>query len=72
MVLEELRVLHLHSKEARSRLARRTVLKPTLIVTHFLPQGHTFSNQATPPNSVIPWAKHIQTTIGTIRQVYSQ
>jgi hypothetical protein len=28
-------------------------------VTHFLQQGHTYSNKATPPNSATPWAKHI-------------
>ena len=31
-------------------------------MTHFLQQGHTYSNKATPPNSTTPWAKHIQTT----------
>jgi hypothetical protein len=38
-VLEELRVLHLHPKEVRSRLsqaARRRVSKPTPTVIYFL------------------------------------
>ena len=30
-------------------------LKPTLTVTQFLQQGHTYSNQATPPNSANPY-----------------
>ena len=34
---------------------------PNPPVTHFLQQGHTYSNKATPPNSVTPWAKGIQT-----------
>jgi hypothetical protein len=37
------------------------VLTPTPTVTHLLQQGHTYSNRATPSNSAIPWAKHIQT-----------
>jgi len=43
MVLEEVRVLHLHPKEARNRLysARRGASKPTPTETHFLQQGHT-------------------------------
>jgi hypothetical protein len=56
MALEELRVLHLVPK-ANKRLA-----KPTPTVIHFLQQGHTYSNKATPHNSVTFWAKHIQTT----------
>jgi hypothetical protein len=35
--------------------ARRRVSKPTLTVTHFLQQSHTYSDKATPPNSVTPW-----------------
>jgi hypothetical protein len=42
--------------------SRRKVSKPTPTVTHFLQQGHTYSNKAKPPNSATPWAKHIQTT----------
>ena len=65
--LEELRVLHLVPKANRRRLAdshvaRRRVLKPTPTVTHFLQQGHTYSNKATPPNSATLWANPIQTT----------
>ena len=41
---------------------RMSVLKPTPTVTCFLQQDHTYSNKASPPNSTIPWAKHIQTT----------
>jgi hypothetical protein len=39
-----------------SQVARRRVSSP-------FPQRHTSSNKATPPNSAIPWTKHIQTTI---------
>jgi hypothetical protein len=42
--------------------ARRRVLKPMPTMTHFLQQGHTYSNKAILPNSVTSWAKHIQTT----------
>jgi hypothetical protein len=54
MAQEELRVLHLHLKEARSRLASRKQEEGL--------QAHTSSNKATPPNSATPWAKHIQIT----------
>jgi hypothetical protein len=30
-------------------------------VTHFLQQGHNYTNRATPPNSATPWVKCIQT-----------
>jgi hypothetical protein len=41
MVLEELRVLHLHPKGANCpQVARTRVSKPTLTVTHVLQQGH--------------------------------
>ena len=33
---------------------------PLLARSHLLQQGHT------PPNSAIPWAKHIQTTTGSV------
>jgi hypothetical protein len=33
---------------------------PTM--THFLQQGHTYSNKAMPCKSATPWAKHIQIT----------
>ena len=43
-------------------------LKSASTVTHFLQQGHTYSNKATPPNSVIPYeimgANCIQTPTG--------
>jgi hypothetical protein len=42
------------------------VLKPMPTVTHLFQHGHTYSNEATPPNSATPWAKHIQTIIGTV------
>ena len=42
--------------------AKRRVLKPMPTMTHFLQQGHTYSDKSIPSNSVIPWAKHIQTT----------
>ena len=32
-------------------------------MTYFLHQGHAHSNKATPPESAIPWAKHIQIAI---------
>ena len=40
----------------------RVISKPTPTVTHFLKQGHTYSNKATPPSSATPSVKHIQTT----------
>ena len=68
MALEmELSVLHLVLKETKRRLtpkgARRRVLKPSPTVTHFLQEGHTHPNKATPPKSASPWAKRIQTTV---------
>jgi hypothetical protein len=53
MAEKELRVLHLLLKAAKTR-----VLNP-------MPTVHTSSNKAT-PNSVISWAKQIQTTTATI------
>jgi hypothetical protein len=46
MVQEKLRVLHLHLKATRNglRAARMRNLKPMSTVTHFLQQGHTYSN----------------------------
>jgi hypothetical protein len=41
--------------------ARIRVSKSMPTMTYLLQQGHTYSNKATPPNRVIPWAKHIQT-----------
>jgi hypothetical protein len=40
--------------------------KPIPIGTHFLQYDHTYSNIATPPNIVPPWAKYIQTTTGEL------
>lgn len=62
MALEELRVLYLYPKEARSRLpqaARRRVSKSTLTVTHFFHQGHLSFNKPIPPDSaeVFKWGK---------------
>lgn len=67
MVQKELRVLPLHVKVIRRRLTLMcleggpvSLLLST--VTHSLQQGYTYSNKAIPPNSAIPWAKHIYTT----------
>ena len=57
MMLEELRVLHLHVKATSRILAYRKLgwgLKNIPTVTHLL-------HQDTPPNRVTPWTKHIQT-----------
>jgi len=43
-----------HSKKTVSHVIRRRVSKPNPTVTHFLQQGHTYSNKTTPPNSVTP------------------
>ena len=63
MALEELRVLHLVLKKQEKttvfQAARRRVSKPTPTVTHFLQQGHTYSNKAIPPNSAIPHGQSI-------------
>jgi hypothetical protein len=61
MVQEELRVLHLHLKAAKTgfQAIRTRVLKPTPTVTHFLQLGHTYSNKVISPNSATSW--HIQT-----------
>ena len=54
------------SKESQEQtvfqVTRRRVSKPTLKVTYFLQQSHTYSKKDTPSNSATPWAKHIQTT----------
>ena len=49
--------------EAWLPAAKKGVLKPLSTVTHFFQQSHTYSNKAIPPNSAIPWAKHIQIAI---------
>ena len=38
-------------------------------VTHFLQQGHTYSNKAILPNSATPWGKHIQTTTESVLDI---
>ena len=42
--------------------------KPASTVTHFLQQGHTYSNKATPPNCATPYMPSIQTheSVGAI------
>jgi hypothetical protein len=60
MVLEELRVEHLVLKANRRRLTLRQLGRGSQIPP---PQRHTSCDKAIPPNSAIPWAKHIQTTI---------
>jgi hypothetical protein len=64
MVPGKLRILYLHLKATRKTLTStlHRASKPTPTVTHFLQQGHTYSNKATPPNTAAPWVKHIQTT----------
>jgi hypothetical protein len=69
MVLEKkLIVLHCNLKATKRRLHpqedRRKISLTTPTVTHFLQQGHTYSNKVTTPSSATPCAKHIQTTIG--------
>ena len=59
MVLEELRVLFLVLKAARSRLAPMWFGGGSRCSPR---QLHSSSNKTTPPNSAIPWAKRIQTT----------
>jgi hypothetical protein len=68
MLEKELRVLHLDLKSTRkywllpwAELNHRTS-EPTPKVTHFLQQGHTYSNKNTPPNST-PCRPIIQTQI---------
>jgi hypothetical protein len=62
MAQEEVRVVHLHTKETKeysgSHVVRRRVSLPMTTVTHLL-QSHTFSDKAIPPNSATSWAKHI-------------
>ena len=50
-----------YQKATGSRLRHGTwlehieILKPTHIVTHFLQQGHTYSNEAMPTNNATPY-----------------
>lgn len=68
MVLEkELRVLHLDLQAAGERLCTGCslstceTLKSAPTVTHFLYQGHIYSNKATPPKSATSYGLSIQT-----------
>jgi hypothetical protein len=58
MALEELRIQHLVGKQEKTGFqeTRRSFSKPTHTVTHFLQQGHTYSNKAILSNSATPWA----------------
>jgi hypothetical protein len=60
-----------HKRFTVLQAAKRKVSKPTPTVTHFLQQGHTYYNKATPPNNVTPWVKHIQSTIDCISTTIS-
>ena len=65
LVLEkELRILHLGPEAARKRLSHTGVepehRRPQS--PHFLQQGHTSSNNATPPNSVTPHGQVLRHT----------
>jgi hypothetical protein len=51
--------------------ARKRVLKPKLTVTHFLQQGHTYSNAAICSNSPTPCAKFIQTITVTFNSIFN-
>jgi hypothetical protein len=51
--LEKLRVLPIVLKTG-FQAARMRVLKPRLRVTHFLQQGHAYSNETIPQNSATP------------------
>jgi len=67
MALEEWIVLQLDQKAAMRSLSSRqlgggSLSKPTPKVAHFLQQGHTYSNKATPLNSAKFWTTYIQTT----------
>jgi hypothetical protein len=69
MSLEELSSTS--SSEAKQKTsfqaAKTRVLNYTPTVTHFLQQCYIYSNKVRPPNSFIPWTKHIQTTTGGLR-----
>jgi hypothetical protein len=62
MALEkELRDLDAQVTEDCVILVRLETSKPTSTVIHFLQQGHTNSNNATPPNSASPYGPSIYT-----------
>ena len=56
----------LEKEKTDIQAAKRRLSKPNPTVTHFLQQGHTHSQKATPPSSATPWAKHIQITTPAI------
>ena len=73
MVLEELRVLHLHLRQPGggaiphwAELERQKISKPTYVVTYFLQQGHTYSNKATPT----PTRPHLLIVLFPVVQAY--
>ena len=69
--LEELRVtLKGNQEQTNLHMVRRRLSKPTYTLTHFLQQGHTYTNKATPPSSATPWVKHIQTTTHSKRRCW--
>ena len=62
MVLEEVRFYIFIQKKLGAdcfQVAKGRISKPTLTVTYFLQQGHTYSNKVTPPNSATPWVKQV-------------
>ena len=59
---KELRVLHLHSKEAKEQTFFQEGLKAHRHNDTLPPTGHAYSNKVTHLTSPLPWAKHIQTT----------
>ena len=77
MVLEkELRVLHLGVQGAEDTATpglawAYETTKTTSIVTHFLQQGHTYSNKAKPPNNAIPNGASIKKTWLYVNHSYS-
>jgi hypothetical protein len=64
MVEEELRALYLPLKVSRRILALRHLGHKRLLKS--TPTRHTYSNKATSPSSVTPWAKYIQAINPTI------
>ena len=48
------------SEGSKYQAAMMTIFKTTPTATCLVKQGHTYFNGATPSNSAIPWAKHIQ------------
>jgi hypothetical protein len=55
--------VHSNKTKAKTEIGTRSgISKHIPTVTHFLTQGHIYSNKGTPPNTAKPWVKHIQTT----------